>query len=379
MTRKVEIIPWEESPVLVDKLRESARTSSNFRAWMQMPEWVRFHWKPFVNTYVAAARDAHSGVLLGVTPLVEKDYLLQFSAAGRKLGTIRIRGLLLNGNIPLFPPSDEYYEALCRAALTMRTIDCLYMLGVPKSSPFWLFLTRARTAYPEWLFYIPYFDSSQYAYIDMSITYDEYLRKFKAKTLQTFRNKRRRLEKHLGGKLELVPIRSSTDVAQFLPPALAIARNSWQRQLIEIDVDQTSNRQEFLDSVAGQGMLRSYLLRSGKTNLAYLVGVQLNGVFYFHETAFDEAYSRFSPGLLLLFLIIKDCFQVDKPSIFHFGTGVSGYKTLLANRTGEEVTILILKNSFSNQVKVGVHRLFRKVVRIVKSRMVVEPVKQEWP
>ena len=195
----------------------------------------------------------------------------------------------------------------------------------------------------------------------------KYLSKFKSKTLQTFRRKLRLLEREGGGKLDLLRVRSADDVSQFLVAAHAIAKKSWQGHLIDLKVDQPAGRQEVLESMARQGALRSYLLRSGETIIAFLVGFQLNGIFYFHEMAFDPEYERFSPGQSLLYLTVKDCFETDKPNIFHFGTGESYYKHLFANRVGEEVTIMILRNSAANRAKVTAHRLFRKSIELVKS------------
>ena len=165
----------------------------------------------------------------------------------------------------------------------------------------------------------------------------------------------------------MVRIRSADDVDGFLTAALAIAENSWQRQLIEVDVGRKANRGDFLKSMAERGVLRSYVLRSGDKAVAYLLGFQLNGVFYFHETAFDQAYARLSPGTLLLYLIIQDCFETDKPAIFHFGMGDFGYKKLLANRSDDEVTIMILRNTAKNRAKILAHRFFRRGVDALKS------------
>jgi CelD/BcsL family acetyltransferase involved in cellulose biosynthesis len=377
MTSRVEIVPWEDSPALLEKWRECVTTSNNFRACLQMPEWVSYRWSSFSKMLLATLRDAQSGDLLAVTPVVENKYPLLFSIAGRELATIRVSGLLLNGNVPLFPHSDESYEALCQAALTMPSVDCLYMLGVPKTSPFWNFLTKAREAHPEWLVYTPNFESNRYLYVDMAMSYDEYVSKFKAKTRQTFRRKLRLLEREVGGRLDLIRVCSPDHVLQFLAGAHTIARRSWQQRLLDFDVDQVAGRQDLLEAMARRGVLRSYLLRSGEKALAYLVGFQLNGVFYFHETAFDEEYGHFSPGLALLYLIIKDCFEIDKPNIFHFGTGEMDYKTLLANRSGDEVTIMILRRSVANRAKVAVHRGFRKGVEWIKSRIARKVAIQE--
>jgi CelD/BcsL family acetyltransferase involved in cellulose biosynthesis len=334
---------------------------------MQMPEWLDFHWRLIAPTYLAVLRRQLSNDVIGVTPLVERKYPLVFSIAGWRLATLDVPGVLLVGSVPLFPPS-EGYDALCRAVLALPSVDCFYMLGVPKTSAFWTFLAKARSQRSEWLFYTPNVDFTRYLYIDMKGTFDEYAKKFKPKTLQTLRRKLRVLEKSLGGKLELVRVRSAGDVESFLPGALAIAENSWQRQLIEVDVVvQNTGRSEFLKAMAGKGIMRSYLLKSGNKNVAYLIGFQLNGIFYFHETAYDQAYAPLSPGTVLLYLIIKDCFETDKPEIFHFGMGEFGYKRLLSNRSEDEVTVMVLRDTAANRAKVMAHRFFRRSIEVVKS------------
>ena len=192
---RVDIVKWPtSSPTLLANWRECITKSNNFRAWMQMPEWLDFHWRPVANTYLAVLRNQSTDDVIATTPLVENDYRLIFSLAGRRLLTLGLRGLLLVGNVPLFPPS-EGYEALCRAVLALPSIDCFYVLGVPKTSAFWTFIAEARRQNSEWLFYTPNFESSRYLYIDMSTTFDEYKEKFKAKTLQTIKRKLRVMEK----------------------------------------------------------------------------------------------------------------------------------------------------------------------------------------
>jgi hypothetical protein len=130
----------------------------------------------------------------------------------------------------------------------------------------------------------------------MSMSHEDYLRKFSAKTLQTFRRKLRLLEKEANASLELVRVRHRQEIDAFLTSASGIVKNSWQRHLIDLDVNQPAERKEVLEAMAEGGMLRSYLLRAGSRIFAFLIGFQLNGVFYFHETAYDDKWARFSPG-----------------------------------------------------------------------------------
>jgi hypothetical protein len=106
VTSQVEIVPLQGSACLVEKWRECVTKADNFRAWMQTPEWLDFHWRPYAKTYLAMLRDGPSGDPIAVTPLVEKACPLQFSIAGRVLAKIPINGVLVIGNVPLFPPSD---------------------------------------------------------------------------------------------------------------------------------------------------------------------------------------------------------------------------------------------------------------------------------
>jgi hypothetical protein len=366
MAMRVDVVPWGESPALLNKWRECVATSDNFRACLQVPEWIDYRWRDLTSVYVGTLRDAQSNDLFAVTPLVEHEYELRFSTAGLNLGSVKLKGLLLNGNVPLFPNSHEYYEALCDAVLGIPWVECLYMLGVPTCSPFWDFLTKSRDLHSRWLIYTPYSQPAKYLFIDMSLSYEQYLSKFKSKTRQTFARKLRYLERGSGGNLELLRVSNVEGVESFLRAACSIAKVTWQRHLVDLDVDQPAKREEFLQSMASRGLLRSYLLEANGKAIAFLIGFQTNGIFYFHETGFDPSYARFSPGLVLLNLVIKDCFEHEKPKIFHFGTGESYYKNLLANQVGEENTILILRNSAKSQMKVASHSLFTKGIELIK-------------
>ena len=366
MSWRVELVPWQGlSPAISRKWRECLASSDNFRACLQTQEWVDYRWGRLAKTFVAILRDGQSDDMRAVTPLVQGKFPLIFSIAGRNLSTVQISGLLLNGNMPLYPQSDHCYEALCSAALAMPSVDCLYMLGVPLGTPFWSFLSRAREAHPEWLIYTPYVEPHRYLYIDMSMSHEEYLRGFKRA-----RNRRRQLrilEQHAGGKVEVKRVRSSRDARSFLDAARTIAQKSWQGHFIDVDVTQQALREEVLESMAQQGLLRAYLLRSEDAVFAFMLGFQLNEVYYLHEMAFDPAYARFSPGQTLLYLAIKDCFEVDPPLRFHFGPGESFYKYLFTNRVGEEQTVVMLRRNMVNATKIGAHALFRNGLRLVKT------------
>lgn len=190
----VYIVPWTADLMpLVSKWRECVRTSDNFRAALQTPEWVGYRWKSITNTFLAVLSDSAMAGPAAVTPLVEKKCQLIFSIGRKKFGEFKLNSLLLVGNVPLL--GLDTYQALCDAALALPGIDCLHLEGVPKSSAFWKFLVHAERENPRWLFYRPGKLEDQYCYIELPESHAEYLRGFNKRARSNFRRKLRLLEK----------------------------------------------------------------------------------------------------------------------------------------------------------------------------------------
>src|SRR5262245_7078322 len=137
MTLSVEIISLDGqvSADIVARWRECVRRSLNFRACLQTPEWLAYRWYA-AERYLAVLWDSKNSAPLGVTPVVRNTYSVPFSVAKRSFGAVHFRGALLVGNVPLFPAQTEHYQKLCDTILAMPSVECLYMLGIPKSSPF---------------------------------------------------------------------------------------------------------------------------------------------------------------------------------------------------------------------------------------------------
>ena len=87
---------------------------------------------------------------------------------------------------------------------------------------------------------------------------------------------------------------------------------------------------------------------------------------YLQSTAYAPEWAKFSPGQSLLSLILKDCFETDRPEIVSFGSGEEYYKELFANQSGNEVTVLVLKRTLMNRVRIFTHRIFRKGVGAIR-------------
>jgi hypothetical protein len=346
--------------------RKCARTSSNFRACLQTPEWFKYRWQGASDRYLAILREKDDK-LLAATPLVRNPFDLRISIGKLLIGSVRLEGVLINGNVPLFPERDTYYQGLCEAILGMPLVDCVYMLGVPLAGSFAEFLRCAPQKKYDWLLYTPDWRTQKYFYIDMSGSFAQYLTKFSAKTVKKIRYRIRALERAIGDRIELVKVVDLDQIDWFLSAAGSVAAKSWQKKLVDIEIGQPAARNEVLEGFASERALRCYVLKAGEKVLAFAICFHLSNTCYFHETAYDPTWSQFSPGRSLLYLIIKDCFENEKPSIFHFGTGEADYKEMFSNQFGEEATVLILKSNFRNRLLVLAHRASRKLAMLLRS------------
>ena len=201
----------------------------------------------------------------------------------------------------------------------------------------------------------------------MPVSYDEYCKKFNPKILYNLKRELRLLVKQANGRLDFEKATEPDQVPGFLADARRIAEKSWQQHLIGEPLDRPVDRRTVLEGFARQRILRCYLLKLDEQPCAYAIGLQLNGIFHFHETAYDQSYARHSPGKSLLHLILKDCFEIDQPRLFYFGPGEAPYKKLFANRTGTEINLVVFRRNWTNRGLVMTHRCFRMIVERLKA------------
>ena len=128
-----------------------------------------------------------------------------------------------------------------------------------------------------------------------------------------------------------------------------------------------------LADLAARGLLRSYLLRCGDDYCAYVLGYQSCGVFHYADIAFDERFASFSPGAVLLYLLIANLIEHRPPTAstrcpeVNFGIGDSGYKEQFGNWHSRESSVLLLRRTAANRLRVAAHRFLKTLGRRAKS------------
>ena len=166
------------------------------------------------------------------------------------------------------------------------------------------------------------------------------------------RQVRRLAEEH--GSPDLIRIEHPADVPRFLEDAARVEQHSWQYQALGSTIRPSQDQCDKLSRLAEQGILRSYILRSGGEPRAMVRGFQYADVYYYSWCGFDQRIAELSPGTVLLYLLIEDLCRHRCPRRLTFLWGDDGYKHQFATQRVEDVTALIISPEASLQTRMRV-------------------------
>jgi len=152
-----------------------------------------------------------------------------------------------------------------------------------------------------------------------------YLSGLSANTRQMLGRKLRRMERDCGSSVTLRCFRRLDEMEELRTHLVAVWKESWHGRLGRYEPPSV----DFLSRLAEKGWIRSYVLFAGDEPAASVLGLQYKGRFLDEAPAHGESWRRFSPGMVLNYLVLKDLFENDPPSVVDFGFGYNQYKATL--------------------------------------------------
>lgn len=340
------------------------------------PDWMQQQYKnklEAVHVYWFGRKAAISGVVPFV--MLRQPLLCQlgdFVAAKFPLRVFRMLGYT-----PNLPAEASAYDMLFEQMLT-SDFDAIFMNYVKADSFLWKYLHDSPIIKRSFRFYSRR-GPEPHLLIRMSGTFDDYMQKFSAKS----RNTRLRKIKKLGGRgdIELIRVTRADDVDKYLDAAAEISRKTWQFKRFGWGVGGWDlELQKACSKFAAQrGWLRSYLLLCGGVPCAYIHGQQYRGRYYHAVLGFDPAWSQYSVGTVLQFLVIEDLYKENKPELYDFGT-YAEYKQYFANESYPEAVVWLFRRRPYPLLADSIHRIFcatsTKAKRILDRVGLKERVKQ---
>jgi CelD/BcsL family acetyltransferase involved in cellulose biosynthesis len=216
--------------------------------------------------------------------------------------------------------------------------------------------------------YVPY-GSRPWRLLRLGAGAEEYFSKMSSKSRGNLRKRVKQLTARGDGMLELVRVEAEDQTGEFLREAAAVSRKTWQHRVLGARVSDAEEERAEFTAVARRGLLRSYTLRCGGEPCAFVVGHQYGGVYHYNELGYDPAYADFSPGTVLLYLLIQDLFAHRPPRILNFGVGDADYKRRFGNVQMEDSSVLVFRRSLRGQLLTTGHSGFRAFVKVARRVM----------
>ena len=342
-------------------------SSDNLDATFQTPAWFRHAARGTAGAVVEHFGPAGSAD--GIVPVVKAVESLEFVADRFVHGHVDLRAAIVLGGEPLIAPGLRAFdEVLSAVDAWAPDCDVISFPLVRAGSPTWEALRTSRVVHDRFRLYVPLEPGSGEVHsIDLPPTFAGYTASLGAKKRANFKRKLNVLVRE-GVPAKLRRFDRPEDVADFLTLVRPIAAKSWQHAIGSPQLCETVDWAQKLGDLAERGIFRGYVLFCGDVPTAFGLGYQDCGTYHFRATGFDAERASWSPGTVLMYLMIEDLLDHGARPVRHmcFCFGDASYKRLFSNVHTESFHVLLLRRTWKNDLVRSTHIGFRKLVKVAK-------------
>jgi len=204
------------------------------------------------------------------------------------------------------PQLSDLHRALSEA-LRMSHARILQLGFLPERGST-LSLTKALGATGKWILAVDQAECS--SLINTSGDWDAYLESRPVKMMKNLLKREKKLRQI--GEVEFLDIARFPEWTDWLENALTLEASGWKGRQGSA-ILQRENEARFYRRItrswAAQGSLRLFLLLLDGRLIASRLMAQQGATLYAIKIAYDEAFASFSPGLILLRMTLKACFD----------------------------------------------------------------------
>ncbi len=196
-------------------------------------------------------------------------------------------------------------------------------------------------------------DENRY-YIRLQGALGQYLGKFSRKSRQTLLRKVRRFADFSGGSVHWCEYRSGEEMLAFLKIAREISRKTHHAKSGHglRDSEEVRNR---IVGLAIRDLVRGYILFHGEQPIAYALCPTRGESLIYDDSGYDPEFGKWSPGTVLLYLILEKLFSERKFAILDFSGTEHDYKAFFATGSMRCARILYFRRTWRNLVLVAAH------------------------
>lgn len=188
----------------------------------------------------------------------------------------------------------------------------------------------------------------EHSYVDLSMGFELYERKFSSKTRSTIKRKIRKFSEHCGGEIVWRAYTEVSQVPEFLRLAREVSMLSYQERLLDAGMPNSRAFVHHAESLAAANCLRAYVLFDGERPVSYLYCPIVDGVVSYSYVGYDPQYMRFSVGTLLQWFAFRALFDEGCFKAFDFTEGSSEHKRLFATHSAKRANVYFIRPSLRN-------------------------------
>ena len=273
-----------------------------------------------------AAIDESQGDTRGIAVFVNQASVDQFAIGERHLFSVPACETRLYGGNILGSFGGSGLDHALRRALDRWRCDLFTIGEVDRQSPLisasadlsgLARIQRTRSEPIRWQIALP-------------TTFEDYLKSLRQSTRKAIGYAIRHFERDCEFTHEIVA--RPAQVEGFLRAAEHVSRRTYQWDVGDRLINDDATRAH-LCRLAKQGRFRGHLIMVGHRPCAFTFGEVSGQVFNYKTPGYDPRWRRYSPGLVLLALTIRDVIEQTGCDRFDFGPGgdVDGYKARFGN------------------------------------------------
>jgi hypothetical protein len=306
-----------------------------------------------------------TGQTQGFAPFFRQDRPLPFHFGEFKIGSARLTRYTLIGE-PLVLHAGSADEEGIKRALLLDVLgrlgpgEAAYFEGLALDSPTYKALSSCVEVARRFVT-VQLGEPFEHQYIRFPDTYAEYLKAMGSRSRQSVQYSERKLARDMEGAVQMRCFEAIDDVDRFLEDAAAVSAKTYQTHLLGLGIRQSDEFRQRFALAAQRRLFRSYILYCNDHPVAFMVGYQHEGCFYYIDVGYDPAYAQWSVGSVLQIKVLRDLYErAPHPTLFDFSTGFGAHKARFGNVSRLEVNVLVLPATLRNRILVSTHAIVER-------------------
>jgi CelD/BcsL family acetyltransferase involved in cellulose biosynthesis len=207
----------------------------------------------------------------------------------------------------------------------------------------------------DYMRYVPL--QYEHCYIDFSLSFENYQKKFSSKTRSTLNRKIKKYAEHCGGTIPWKSYQRPEEMRDFFRLARAVSKLTYQERLLDAGIPESEQFILQSESLAVDQRIRAYILFDDARPVAYLYCPVHKDVLIYSYLGYDPEYREMSVGTILQWLALEQLFKEDRFRYFDFTEGQSDHKRLFSTHQRFCANVFFVKNTFRNKVVIYSHLL----------------------